>query len=134
MREERVIGRVIDGVADAGERKHCDHHPERIDEPHDDERRGANREAGNQEHACSQPVDQEASRCLQGCGNDVEYGERQADFRIAHAIFGAHERQQGRKKDNVVMRYKMCRADGADDPHIRWSARAENVSSLAHSA
>ena len=59
-------------------------------------------------------------------------GKRQSDFRIAHAIFRAHKRQERRKQNNVVMRHEMRRTYGADYAHIRRPACAQHVSRLAH--
>src|SRR5262249_42223091 len=61
---------------------------------------------------------------------DVEHGQRQAKLGVAHAIFGAHEREQRRENEDVIMRDEMRRADDADDARRAGPRRAED--GLAH--
>jgi len=59
-----IVGRVIDCVADAGEREHRHQQPVRVGQPHHQEGKRADHEAGDQKDARAQPIDQEASRRL----------------------------------------------------------------------
>ena len=80
LRQQRVVGRVVDGVADAGEREHRHQEPERVDQTDQYEGDAAERKAYDQQHARAQPVDQKARRRLKHRRDDVEGGERQAEL------------------------------------------------------
>ena len=134
VRQQRVVGRVIDRVADAGEREHRHQHPEGIDQARDHECAGADQQSGDQQDARAQPIDQKADRRLQHGGHDVEGGERHPDLGVAHAIFRAHEGQQRRQQQDVIMRDEMRRADRADDARVRRAARAQEFGCLTHNA
>ena len=49
LRQHRIVGRVIDGVADAGEREHRHQQPERMGQAGDREGGGAEQQAGDQQ-------------------------------------------------------------------------------------
>jgi hypothetical protein len=91
LRQDRVVGRVIDGVAEAGDRPQGDQQPEGRHHPGDRNRPGAEHHAGDQHPARPHAVDQEARRRLQGGGDDVEGRKRQPELGIAHPIVGADE-------------------------------------------
>ena len=83
VREQRVVGRVVDRVADAGEREHRHHQPERMDQPDDHEGAGADHQPGDQQDARAQPIDQEPGRRLQRGRDDVEGGEARSRSRYS---------------------------------------------------
>ena len=58
----------------------------------------------------------------------VEGGEGKADLGVAHAIFGAHEGQQRRQQQDVIMRDEMRRADRPDDADSAARASAPRIS------
>ncbi len=60
MREERIVGRVIDRVAETGDRVHGDEHGERMDKSRDRKGDGAEGDAGDQHEARAIAVDQKA--------------------------------------------------------------------------
>ena len=132
VREQGIVGRVVDRVADAGEREHRHHDPVRIDQADDDECGGADRQPADQKDARAQPVDQEPGRCLQRGRHDVEGGEGKADLGVADVIIGAHEWQQRRQQQDVIMRDEMRRADRADDARVWRAARGHQFRCLTH--
>ena len=83
MRQQRVIGRVVDRVADAGEREHRHQKPERVDQAGDREGAGAEQQTDDQQHARAQPVDQKSGRRLQRRRHDIEGGEAPGRFRCS---------------------------------------------------
>jgi hypothetical protein len=121
--QQRVVGRVIDRVADAREREHRDEHPERVDKCRDRERAGADQQAGAQHVARVPAIDQEAHRRLPDCGDDVERGQRQAEFGIGHAIVFTNEDEQRREQQNVIVADEMREADAVDETRFRGPLR-----------
>ena len=132
VRKQRVVGRVIDGVADAGEREHRNQHPEGVDESGDGESAGADQQRDHQQDARAQPVDEEAGRWLQHGGNGIECGKREADLGVAHAIVRAHERQQRRQQQDVIMRDEMRRAHRADNADRGGGLQPQGFGCLTH--
>ena len=83
------------------------------------------RQAGDQHHARADAVDQKADRRLQQPGNDVEYGERQRQLDIADVEVVAHEGEQRRQHEHVIMAHHVRRADRGDQPRLRGPDRAD---------
>ena len=94
LRKQRIIGRVINSIADAGEGEHSYHHPKGLDQTDNQEGACAEQQSADQQHPRAQPVGQEPGRGLQGGGHNIESSEGNADFGIAHAVIRTHERQQ----------------------------------------
>ena len=132
MRQHRVIGRVIDRVGEAGEREHGDEKPERIDEPGERKGEGAKQQPGNQENPRTEPVDQIAGRRLAKRGDDIECGEGEAELDVADAVIGAHEGEQRRQDDDVVMRDEMRGADAGDELRVTCDPRGCGLRRLRH--
>jgi DNA-binding beta-propeller fold protein YncE len=132
LRQKRVVGRVVDRVADAGEREQGHQQPERIHQPGQNEGAGADHQAEDEQNARAQPIDQEAGGRLQGGRDDIESGEAQPDLGVAHAVIGAHERQERRQDDDVIVRHEMRRAHRADNADMRRAARVQGFGRLSH--
>ena len=133
LREDRVIGRMIDAVRNAEQREHRDQQPERRDKPDDREAHRAEHEARDQHRARTDPVDQEARRRLAQRGRDVEGGQREAEFGVADAVELADERKQRRQHQNVEMADEMRRADERNDARVvRARCAARGFGDLCH--
>ena len=122
MRQQRVIGRVIGGIAEARQRKHGDEDGERIDQTRDGKCDRAERDARDQHDARADAVDQKARRRLQRSRDDIEGGERQRQIGIADAIVRAHEREQRRQQDHVIVADEMRGANRPDHAQLAKAA------------
>ena len=132
--EQRVVGRVVDGVAEPRDCEHRDEHPERVDQPRDRKRAGADQQARHQHVARVPAVDQESDRRLPDRRDDVEYGERKAELGIAHAVVFLDEDEQRREQQDVVVADEMREADAGDESRLRrtWRGGQGQLGNLGH--
>jgi hypothetical protein len=114
-RQQRIIGGMIDGVAQAREREHRHEHPERMNQRRDGEGQRPDDEAGDEQRARAHPVDQESRRRLQRGRDHVEGGQSEAELGIAYRIVGAHEQEQRRQQRDVIVAHEMHEAHRADE-------------------
>lgn len=76
LRQQRIVGRVIGGVAEAGEAEHRHHHPEGVRQRDDGETAGAEQQAGHQHQPRADAIDQEPRRRLHHRRDGGECGQR----------------------------------------------------------
>jgi len=131
MRKQRVIRRMIGGIAEPGDAIHGYEDPIRIEQAGDCKSSAAQRQSGDQNSAGSDPVDQKSDRRLQHAGHDIEDRQRQCKLGIAHVEIGAHESQQRRQYQHVVMAHHVRGADAGNQPRFSRRYRA-NRSELRH--
>ena len=125
VRQQRIVGRVKDGVAEAGDAVHRDEDPVRIDDAGDRIGDAAHRQARDQHDARADAVDQESDRRLQHAGDDVEDGQRQRKLGVADVEVGAHEGEQRRQQQHIIMAHHMRGADGGDQPRLGRADRPD---------
>ena len=125
LRKQRVVGRVVDRVGEAEHAEHGDEHPERIDQPRHRDGACANDKPADQPQPRARAVDQKTHGRLQHGRGDVEGGERKPKLGIAHAIFLAHEQEQGREQHDVEMAGKMRKAHAADEAFLGTARNRE---------
>jgi hypothetical protein len=116
---------VIDGVAEPGDAVHRDKHPIGIDDAGNGIGDAAEREAGQQDNPRADTVDHESDRRLQQAGHDVEKGYRQRQLGIADAKIAAHESEQRRQHEHVIMAHHMRGADAGNQPRLGRAQRAD---------
>ncbi len=118
VRKERVVGRVVDRVAESGQREHGDQEPVGMNEA--DEREGdrAQHQPGDQHCKRADPVRQQAGRRLKDRRDDSENGEGNCEPGVAEAVFGLHEDEQRRQHQEIEVADEMRRAHARD--HARF--------------
>ncbi len=116
VRQQGVVGRVKDGVPDAGKAVHRDEHPVGIDDAGDGVGDAAQAKAGDQHGAGADAIDHKSDWRLQHAGDDIEYRERQRQFGIADVEVRADEGEQRRQHQHVIMTHHVRGADGGNKP------------------
>jgi hypothetical protein len=124
--QQRVIGRMVDGIGEPHEREHRDEHPERVDEARDRDGARPQEQAADQVHSRIGAVDEEADRGLHHGRHRIEGRKRKTELGIAHAVIRTDEDEQRREQhDEVVARHvreahaghelRLARARGDED-------------------
>ncbi len=116
LRQQRVVGRVIDGIGQTGDAEHGDEDPEGIHRRGDSHRHRAERDAGDEQRLGADAVDQKARGRLQQRRHHIEGDIGEAELSIADAIVGADEDKERRQDDDVIVADEMRRADQRDLP------------------
>ena len=123
VREDRIVGRVVDGVAHA--RQH--HEPEecREDRPHADEpdRHREGHVPGDQDPRRAHAVDEKADGRLADHRHDVEKRQRQAQLRHPDAQVLLQDRKERRQRQDVEMGEEVPARDQAGDLDVGCGAR-----------
>ena len=97
-----------------------------MDHAHGADRERDPRQAGDQDSAGAEPVDQEADRGLQDTGGDRINRQQQAELGIAQGELRLDQGKQRRQRQAVKMAPEVGAADQSDGPDVvadRWRQR-----------
>jgi hypothetical protein len=115
LQQQRIIGRVIGGVAEAGNRKHRDKDRVRMYDARYRKCGRAQRDTRYQHNTRANVVDQKSRGRLQRSGDDIERRQRQPEISVTDPIIRLDEGEQRRQDDHVIMAHKVSRADRRND-------------------
>src|SRR6185312_528457 len=115
MAHDAVIGRVEDAVAEPGERRGRQHHPEGGDERDERHAGGEEAEAGGKHPRRSDAVDEESGRGLRQSRAGVKDGNEEAELGEADTVLRLDEGEELRQCELIEVAEEMSDADSRDD-------------------
>ncbi|MEZ5826218.1 MAG: hypothetical protein R3C97_16275 [Geminicoccaceae bacterium] len=125
--EDGIVGRVIDGVADAAD----DHGEQQCaiarQDADQDEGQSGKGLSECQDERRAEAVDGESHGRLKGGGDQVEDGDGDAELGRRIAEFGRKNGKERRQGEDVEMRKEVGDGDEADDLDIRTAAAAHRL-------